>query len=139
MGALAGLMIPIFGIVFGVLFVGAIIITPLVLRSQERMRLLSTLRQLHEDGKELTPEMLEALRPDDAFSRIPRTPGSDLRRGLILIAVALGLVVLSFSLGAEIHGGERFEPLWPVFGSAAFPGFIGLAFLFMAWFKLNNR
>jgi len=46
-------------------------------------------------------------------------------------------VVLSFSLGAEIH--DRMEPLWPVFGSAAFPGFIGLAFLFMAWFKLNNR
>jgi hypothetical protein len=121
---------------FGMIFVGAIVIVPLVLRSQERQRLMGTLRQLHEDGQQLTPQMLEALKPSDSFMRPPQSPVSDLRRGLILIAVALGLVVLGTVLGIY---GDRVEPVWPIIGAAAIPGLIGLAFVTMWAFKLNTK
>jgi len=121
---------------FGMIFVGAIVITPMVLRSQERQRMLATLRKLHEDGQELTPAMLEALRPNDPFGRFPQTPASDLRRGLILIAVALGLVILGSVLDTGYDG--SLHPVWPVIGAASFPGLIGLAFIAMWVFKVNN-
>jgi hypothetical protein len=122
---------------FGMMFVLAIVITPLVLRSQERQRMLGTLRKLHEDGQQLTPEMLEALRPSDPFSRFPATPVSDLRRGLILLAVSLGLVILGSVLNTGYDG--HLHPVWPIIGAASFPGLIGLAFIIMWVFKLNNR
>lgn len=120
---------------FGMIFVGAIVITPMILRSQERARMHNTLRRLHEEGQTVTPEMLQALQPDDVWSRMPRSPNSDLRRGLILIAVALGLVVLGTVLGA---GQGYLDPVWPVIGAAAFPGLIGVAFLIMWKLKLDT-
>jgi hypothetical protein len=129
---LVAILVPIAGI----LFVGAIIITPMVLRSQERARMHNTLRRLHDEGQTVTPEMLQALQPDDIFSRIPRSPNADLRRGLILVAVALGLVVL----GAVLDLGSRYyTPVWPVIGAAAFPGLIGLAFIIMWRLKLSDQ
>jgi hypothetical protein len=121
--------------VAGMIFVGAIVITPMVLRSQERQRMHNTLRRLHEEGQTITPEMLQALTPDDPWSRVPQSATSDLRRGLILMAVALGMVCLGFAIGM---GGPRIDPVWPLIGAAAFPGLIGVAFLFMWMFKLNN-
>src|SRR6476661_3615324 len=112
------MMIP----VAGMIFVGAIVITPMVLRSQERARMHNTLRRLHEEGQTVTPEMLQALTPDDVFVKIPRTPIADLRRGLILFAVALGMVCLGFALDL---GSPSYTPLWPLIGAAAFPGMIG--------------
>ncbi|HET9159750.1 MAG TPA: DUF6249 domain-containing protein [Caulobacteraceae bacterium] len=127
------ILVPLFGMVF----VGAIVITPMVLRSQERQRLLSTLRQMHEEGQQLTPEMLDAIRPHDPLGRLPSSPVADLRRGLILIAVALGLVILGAVLDTGYDG--ALHPVWPVIGAAAFPGLIGLAFVAMFMFKLNTQ
>jgi hypothetical protein len=122
---------------FGMMFVLAIVITPLVLRSQERQRLLGTLRKLHEDGQQLTPEMLEAIRPSDPFGRLPSSPAADLRRGMILIAVSLGLVILGTVLDTSYDG--HLHPVWPIIGAASFPGLIGLAFVAMWAFKLSNQ
>jgi hypothetical protein len=119
----------------GMIFVGAIVITPMVLRSQERARMHNTLRRLHDEGQTVTPEMLQALQPQDVFSNIPRTPIADLRRGLILFAVALGMVCLGFALDL---GSSNYEPLWPLIGAAAFPGLIGLSFLVMWRLKLSS-
>ncbi|MDB5452737.1 MAG: hypothetical protein JWO33_1315 [Caulobacteraceae bacterium] len=121
--------------VAGMIFVASIVITPMVLRSQERARMHNTLRRLHDEGQTVTPEMLQALQPDDIFSKIPRTPVADLRRGMILVAVALGMVTLGFVLTL---GGSYYRPLWPLIGAAAFPGLIGLAFLVMWRLKLTS-
>ena len=117
------------------IFVASIIITPMVLRSQERARMHNTLRRLHDEGQAVTPEMLQALQPDDPFSRIPRSPNADLRRGMILIAVALGMVALGFAVDA---GSRYSEPIWPLIGASAFPGLIGLAFIIMWRLKLAD-
>jgi hypothetical protein len=121
--------------VAGMIFVASIVITPMVLRSQERARMHNTLRRLHDEGQTVTPEMLQALQPDDVFANIPRTPMADLRRGMILIAVALGMVTLGFVLTL---GGSYYRPLWPLIGAAAFPGLIGLSFLLMWRLKLSS-
>src|SRR3954466_10684586 len=95
--------------VSGMIFVASIVITPMVLRSQERARMHNTLRRLHEEGQTVTPEMLQALTPDNVLAKIPRTTTADLRRGLILFAVALGMI--SLGLGLDL-GSSNYEPLW---------------------------
>jgi hypothetical protein len=120
----------------GMIFVASIIITPMVLRSQERARMHNTLRKLHDEGQTVTPEMLQALQPDDVFSRLPRTPSGDLRRGMILIAVALGMITLGLVLDL---GSRYYTPLWPLIGASAFPGLIGLAFIIMWRLKLSDQ
>jgi hypothetical protein len=119
----------------GMIFVASIIITPMILRSQERARMHNTLRRLHDEGQTVTPEMLQALQPDDIFARIPRSANADLRRGMILIAVALGMVALGFAIDA---GSRYYEPIWPLIGASAFPGLIGLAFIIMWRLKLAD-
>ena len=119
----------------GMIFVASIVITPMVLRSQERARMHNTLRRLHDEGQTVTPEMLQALQPDDVFAKIPHTPIADLRRGMILLAVALGMVALGLALDL---GSSNYEPLWPLIGAAAFPGLIGLSFLVMWRMKLSS-
>jgi hypothetical protein len=79
--------------------------------------------------------MLQALQPQDVLSSIPRTPLADLRRGMILLAVALGMVCLGFVLDL---GGSNYQPLWPLIGAAAFPALIGLSFLVMWRLKLSS-
>jgi hypothetical protein len=123
--------------VAGMIFVGAIVITPMVLRSQERQRMHNTIRRLHEEGQTISPELLATLGNDDLMmSRLPQTPMADLRRGLILLAVAAGMVCLGFAIDA---GSANYTPIWPLIGASAFPGLIGVAFLIMWQMKLSSR
>jgi len=114
-------------------FVASIIIIPRVLRSAERARMHETIRRLHESGEPMPPEMLDALRgagvsgPTEILQSF-NSPDAELRRGLILIAVAIAMVILGLVLDA---GGRRYEPVWPIIGAAAFPGLIGVASLIM--------
>ena len=90
-----------------------------------------TLRIAFEKGQPVPPELITALQSNIA-PRQPTTPESDLRRAIILIAVALGLCALAYGLwyglmsvsetAAYITGGS-------VAGSAAIPGLIGVAHL----------
>lgn len=112
-------------------FAGVMAITPMVLRSQERARMHETIRRLHENGETISPEMVAALQGGSDISGLMsglRTPMADLRRGMILVAVALALVVLGFVIDA---GSPHYTPVWPIIGGAAFPGLIGVAFLVM--------
>ncbi|ESQ84415.1 hypothetical protein AEAC466_08665 [Asticcacaulis sp. AC466] len=79
-----------------------------------------TLRMAIEKSDTLPPEFLESLK---TLQKKPKTPANDLRAGLILMAIAAGLVVLD----AAGHG-------WTVgslSGIAAIPGFIGVALLIL--------
>jgi hypothetical protein len=135
-----------FGIAAGILewgffwaFLAAIIIIPRYLRSRDRSRLHDTLRAAYEKGQPVAPELVEALRGDaqQDESRVRRrlsTPERDLRRGLVLTFVALGISMLGGGLyfglssvsevAASITGGA-------LVGASAIPGFIGIAFLLL--------
>jgi hypothetical protein len=118
----------IVGIIFG--SIAAIVIVPFWLRSQERMRVQETLRAAIESGQTMPTEVMENaarninLRPQPSSAR-------DMRTGIIWLAVGLGFVVMGIALGYEEP-----ESTIPMIACAAFPVFIGLAFIALA---LINR
>lgn len=118
-GAILGPLIPI---AFFAL-IAVLVIVPRYLRSREREALQATLRAAIEKGQPLPPEVIEAISRD---ARPAPTAGRDLRVGLIWIGVAVGMVGLAYALGYDEEAADAF---WPLIGSAAFPGFIGAAFL----------
>lgn len=119
--------------VAGCIMIAAIIIVPAWLRSQERRKMADTLKAAIEAGHPIPPEFTAMLAGD---SRGMPSPNRDMRRGLILVAIALGLVAMGLALGSAGHGPAH--GMAPMIGAAAFPGFIGLALLAMWWFNRDK-
>jgi hypothetical protein len=107
------------------LMLAAILIVPRYFKTKEREAQQATLRAAIERGQPLPPEVIEAIGRD--AGPLPSS-ARDLRTGVIWIGVAAGFVGLAYALG---YSGEG-DAFWPLLGTAAFPGFIGLAFLIMA-------
>jgi hypothetical protein len=132
---LTGLLL---GVVFWV-FVASIILVPLYLRYRDRGRLHETLRIAYEKGQPVPSELIDALKSGVTPVR-PWTPESDLRRGLVLVGVGLGLAGLGYglwyglssvsSIAAYVSGGC-------VAGAGAIPGLIGVAYLIL-WATRRN-
>lgn len=106
--------------------IGAVVILPRYFKSQERQKVADTLRVAMEKGQPLPTEIVEALSSDVRNVGLPASPQRDLRTGIIWMGVAAGLVSLGLVVGME----EPDATYWMV-GIAAFPGFIGLAFLIL--------
>ena len=87
-----------------------------------------TLRMAIERSDNLTPEVMNALQ---SMQKKPKTPMNDVRAGLILIAVAAGLVIWRYLDHGEIGGGLA--------GIAAVPGMIGIALLILGIIGLNRK
>jgi Na+/H+ antiporter NhaD/arsenite permease-like protein len=104
--------------------IAAIVIGPRYLKSLERRKMADTLRAAIDKGQPLPPEVINLLTAD---ARPPASPQRDLRRGVILVAVALGLVVMGLVVGQ----GEP-DATYPMIGVAAIPGFLGLALIAIA-------
>lgn len=100
-------------------------------RARDRAEVQKTIRMAIEKGQPLPPEYLDSLQKSGASMNKIKTPVNDIRSGLILMAVALGLVVLDF-----VKNDYVFETLS---GVAAIPGFIGVALLIMGIVGLNNQ
>jgi hypothetical protein len=113
------------------LLVGALVLVPAYLRSKERQKLQETLRLAIEKGQPLPTEVVDAMSSNVRAMRTPPSPSRDLRIGVIWMGVAIGLAAFGIALGFE-------EPdaLFPIVACAAFPGFIGLAFIVLG---LINR
>ncbi len=99
-------------------------------QNRERERLHETLRLLAEKGQPLSGELLDSLKvgatSPSSSTLSPRAPSADLRRGVILVAVALAIAGLGLALKIVGPGEDGGGPL---IGVAAFPGFIGLGFI----------
>ena len=113
------------GIVFG--SITALILGPFYLyfRARSRDRLLQTLRVAFEKGQPLPPEMLASVSSEP--QRPTPAPERDLRRGVILLAVAAAFVVA-----------QEEDAMGPLLSIAAFPGFIGLGHLAF-WIVARRR
>jgi hypothetical protein len=104
----------------------------IVMRSLERMRrnnnLHATLRHLSERGTPIPPELLEAAIRDQTPSQKPWTNASQLRAGIINVAIGLGLMLLFAAMRPDE------DWLWVI---GAIPAMIGLGFL-LIW-RIETR
>lgn len=108
-----------------IIVVIAIVFTTGARKNEERQK---TLRMAIERSDDLSPEVMNALQ---AMQKKPKTPMNDVRAGLILMAVAGGLVLWRFLDHGEIGGGLA--------GIAAVPGMIGVALLILGIIGLNRK
>jgi Na+/H+ antiporter NhaD/arsenite permease-like protein len=104
--------------------IAAIVIAPRYYKSVERQKVAETLRAAIERGQPLPPEVINML---TAGTKPAPSPQRDLRRGVVLVAVALGLVAMGLAVGQ----GEP-DATYPLIGVSAIPGFIGLALIAMS-------
>jgi hypothetical protein len=111
------------------LLVGALVLVPAYLRSKERQKMADALRLAIEKGQTLPADIMETMNVTVAKSA--PSPQRDLRVGIIWMGVAVGLAAFGIALGFEEP-----EATFPLVAIAAFPGFIGLAFLVLG---LINR
>jgi hypothetical protein len=104
--------------------IAALVIAPRYFKSIERQRMAETLRVAIEKGQPLPTEVIEAMSSNVRSPGLPPSPQRDLRTGIIWLGVGLGFA----ALGAAVSF-EEADALYPMLGVAAFPIFIGLAFI----------
>ena len=104
-----------------------IILTPVILKANERARLQTMLREAFERGEALPPEFIAAMTTKSSVG----SPDRDLRAAIVLLAIAAGFIALGASVSQLDTSGSG--PFWPLLGVSAFPGFLGLGFLVLWW------
>lgn len=110
--------------------IAAVIIVPFWLRSQERIRVQETLRAAIESGQPMPTDVMENAARNINVRPAP-SPARDLRTGIIWLGVGLGVAAMGIALGYDDP-----DATMPFLGFAAFPVFIGLAFIALS---LINR
>jgi Domain of unknown function (DUF6249) len=111
--------------------IAAIVIMPRYFRSQERQKMAELMRAAIERGQPLPQDVIDAMSSNvrvEGGQRIPMppSPSRDLRTGLIWLGVAVGLASMGLAISFEDP-----DALFPLLGCAAFPAFIGVAFVIM--------
>lgn len=93
--------------------IGVVLCVYFYLRYRGRMEVQHTVRLAVEHGKELTPELLDALRAET-------TPGArvDLRRGVLWLALAAAVGLMAWTVGRS-----------DLLGIGGFPLMLGIAYL----------
>ena len=115
--------------------VAGIVIVPAILKSRERKEMQATLRAAIEKGQPLPPEVIEALSKDNI--KAPATASRDLRVGVILTAISIGIALFGYAF-SFVGGIEEAKAVYPIMGLGAIPGMIGLAFIILSLFNKNK-
>lgn len=98
--------------------VALVFIAFLYLKFRAKVESQQTIRMALEKGTELSPELIKQIgEPEPPKDR-------DLRRGMIWIALGIGLALLALGINEADATGS-------ILGSASFPTLIGLAYLIM--------
>ena len=107
--------------VFGAItaIVGLALFIPLYFRAQKRSTIYKTIELFSVRNQPVPPEVLESLTREPSIG-IQTTQDADLRRGVILIGVALALAIFGYMVD---------DARSPLIGIAAFPGLIGVAYI----------
>ncbi|MGD2131829.1 MAG: DUF6249 domain-containing protein [Maricaulaceae bacterium] len=102
--------------------------------SRTRREIQETVRTAIQSGQNLTPETIRALGVK------PTSKGWDLRWGVVLLAIAAAMITLAATipLEHELGGVADGGVIWPLVGSAAFPGFVGVALVLLYYFGPKN-
>jgi hypothetical protein len=101
-------------------------------RMRERSRILDMVEKASADGRTLPPEVLAGLNR--------RGQRSDLRTGLILAAVGIGLAlggVINFMQYSATH--PNAQVFYGPYGLFPIPLLVGVAFLIMAWLRRGEQ
>ena len=108
-----------------------VVLVALALYFQYRSKrlVMDVIRMTIERSDTVDPLLIEAI------ARGPRNDVVDLRRGCMLLAVALALVVFGYSFGLMTSPDLGAA----VMGLAAFPGFVGLTFLGLHYGQRSRR
>ncbi|WGM47372.1 hypothetical protein KOAAANKH_02248 [Brevundimonas sp. NIBR10] len=115
--------------------IAGIAIVPGYLKHRERKEMQATLRASIEKGQPLPPEVIEALSKEGV--KAPPTAHSDLRVGVILLAVSIGVALFGYAF-TFISGFEESKVSVPIMGLSAIPGMVGLAFIILSAFNKNK-
>jgi hypothetical protein len=124
MGDFLDKLIPLAGIFMIICVVVGPIWISSYFKSRERQRLHDTLRLMVENGQPVSGELLDSLNTGGK----PRKTPNDLRRGVILTSIGVGLAACGLVAGLTGDG----DAVGPFLGLGAFPGFIGLGFVILA-------
>ncbi|WP_029087151.1 DUF6249 domain-containing protein [Brevundimonas aveniformis] len=108
--------------------VAAMVLVPAWLKSRDRRDMQQTVRHALDKGEALPAELVEAI-AKASRGRIA-TAHTDLRTGVIWLAVAAGVATFGWMIGFEDQ-----EAVYPMVGLAAVPGFLGLAFVVLSFFN----
>ena len=106
--------------------IGAVFIANRYFRHKERSQLQETLRTAYEKGQPVQPELLAMMQSPPREQRRTYGPERDLRRGLFWMAWALALLAAG---GAMYYYDSSNDSTGGFMAFAAFPGFIGAAYL----------
>lgn len=93
-------------------------------KAKTRAGVQKTIRLALEKGSDLTPELL------DRLAAPKQNQSSDLRRGIISLAIGVGFILLGYTIGEE-------EAVRPTLAIGMFPIIIGIAYLIL-W-KISDR
>lgn len=117
--------------IFGIFMIVAVVIGPIWIKNyfaaKDRANLHETLRAAYEKGQPVPPELIQSLQKQSLSTPPLPTPERDLRRGVILIAVALGLAGTG-DVSAYWSGDADWMAM---VASSAIPGLIGLAYILL--------
>ncbi len=98
--------------------IAAVLVFATWFRHRTQAGLQQTIRAAMDKGVQLTPEIIESLGQPKA------RPDSDLRRGLVSVAIGVGCAAFGFILGEE-------DAVRPLLAISAFPFAVGIAYLIM--------
>lgn len=104
--------------------IAALVIVPRYFKSMERQKMADALRTAIEKGQPLPTEMIDAMSTNVRSPGLPPSPQRDLRTGIIWMGIGVGLAAMGMAISFE-----EADALYPILGLAAFPTFIGLAFI----------
>lgn len=110
--------------------IAAIVILPNYLKSKERAEMQATLRAAIEKGQPLPQEMIDAMTKQ---VKIPATALSDLRVGVIWLAVGIGIAIASYFFSYD-----HLDSPYSLFGIAAIPVVIGATYIILSFFNPNK-